>query len=203
MSLRRFPWKAPRLTDNSYKLFVSSPSTVAAPSETVPRGPSDGRLKSAQETNPAVDGPHQGSTPSSEIAYGQNSEDTTNKHHHHHHHHRHQEKLDGEGQNTTSENVSSTETPSGRVDAPTNKQEVIKGPWRLLRLLPRESRGIIGNMLEIQPSHRATLEDMMKDPWIANTQVCSQHEGGQVNRAPGHEHTLEPSTTSTPASNQK
>lgn len=203
MSLRRFPWKAPRLTDNSYKLFVSSPTTATTPNEMAPRGPSSGRPNSALEINPAVDNSHRGSALSSEIASRQNSHDAANKHHHHHRHHHHQEKSDGEGQNSTSEIASSTETPSARVDATTNKQEVIKGPWRLLRLLPRESRGIIGNMLEIQPSHRASLEDMLKDPWIANTQVCSQHEAGQVIRAPGHEHTLVPGSTSAPPSNQK
>lgn len=200
MSLRRFPWKAPRLTDNSYKLFVSPPTATVTPSEMIPRGPSNDGSKSALEIGPPVDDSHGGSAPPSEMASHQNS-DSASKHHHHHHHHR--EKSDGEGQHTTSETTSSTGTPSGRPDASTNKQEVIKGPWRLLRLLPRESRGIIGHMLEIQPNHRATLEDMMRDPWIANTQVCNQHEGGQVIRAPGHEHTLEPGGTPAPAAGHK
>ena len=50
----------------------------------------------------------------------------------------------------------------------------------------------MGKMLLINPKHRATLEDLMKDPWVASTPVCQQVEGGKVVRACGHEHTLEP-----------
>ena len=79
------------------------------------------------------------------------------------------------------------------------KQEVIKGPWRLLRLLPRESRNIIGRMLEINPRRRATIEEMLADPWVSGTPVCTQIEGGKVIKASGHEHTLEPSSPDPPA----
>lgn len=203
MSLRRFPWKAPRLTDNSYKLFASPPNTATTPTESTSKSSSNSRSTTTSETKSGVDDSQRGSTPSSEVVSRQNS-DSTNKYHHshHHHHHIHQEKSEEDGRNATNEIISSTGTHSGRIDAPNNKQEIIKGPWRLLRLLPRESRGIISYMLEIQPHHRATLEDMARDPWIVNTPVCSQNESGQVIRAPGHEHTLEPGAT-VPASSQK
>jgi serine/threonine protein kinase len=72
------------------------------------------------------------------------------------------------------------------------KPEVIKGPWRLLRLLPRESRHIIGRMLEINPKNRATMDEVLEDPWISGTIICRQELGGAVIRAEGHTHTLEP-----------
>jgi serine/threonine protein kinase len=72
------------------------------------------------------------------------------------------------------------------------KPEVIKGPWRLLRLLPRESRHIIGRMLEINPKNRATLDEVLEDPWVSGTAICRQELGGAVIRAEGHFHTLEP-----------
>ena len=50
----------------------------------------------------------------------------------------------------------------------------------------------MGKMLQINPKNRATLDDMMKDPWVANAPVCQQLEGGKLIKAPGHEHTLEP-----------
>jgi len=93
------------------------------------------------------------------------------------------------------------QNPGPRIDAP--RQEVIKGPWRLLRLLPRETRTIMGKMLQINPRQRATLEDMMADPWMMNTPVCQQLEGGKVVKAAGHEHTLEPGTTTTAPAAQK
>ena len=72
------------------------------------------------------------------------------------------------------------------------KPEVIKGPWRLLRLLPRDSRHIMARMLEIDPKKRATMEEVLADPWVANTVICRQDEGGEIFHAPGHTHTLEP-----------
>ena len=169
MSLRRFPWKAPRVTDNSFKLFISPPTAGTPPAEAAKE-----HSKSATDiTNPAA-------------------EDRRSSAPHEHHHH-----------GSKSQDAEQSQPPGGSNSGPrieTPKQEVIKGPWRLLRLLPRESRMIIGKMLQIEPKQRATLEDMMADPWIVNTPVCQQLEGGRVVKAAGHEHTLEPGTASTPAS---
>ena len=205
MSLRRFPWKAPRLTDNSYKLFVSSPTPGMPPAEGGLKTPAEGRSKSTLDLTPVADEPRRIPAPSTGPMSRQNSDEVSNKqhhHHHHHHHHPHGENIGQTDQTSTSESLPSGAT-SARSDAPTSKPEVIKGPWRLLRLLPRETRAIIGKMLEIQPSSRATLDDMREDPWMMNSPVCSQTEGGQVVRAPGHEHTLEPGTAATPASSHK
>ncbi|KAL8654161.1 MAG: hypothetical protein Q9210_001677 [Variospora velana] len=148
MSLRRFPWKAPRLTDNSFKQFVASP-TPATPSEALPARNSNGR-----PPTPAAEDSHRSSVP---------SDNTASTHHNH-----------------------------DRQDDAAPKQEAMKGPWRLLRLLPRESRNIISHMLELNPKRRATLANILSDPWVSNSPVCSQVEAGQIIRAPGHEHTLEP-----------
>ena len=64
---------------------------------------------------------------------------------------------------------------------------------RLLRLLPRETRHIIGRMLDLDPKRRATLEEVLADPWVQNAYVCRQDEEGTCYHAPGHTHTLEPS----------
>lgn len=87
---------------------------------------------------------------------------------------------------------------------PQQQQQTIKGPWRLLRLLPRETRHIIGRMLEVDPRRRATMEEILADRWVATSPVCRQEEGGRVIRAEGHEHTLEPgSAVSAPPSKNK
>lgn len=204
MSLRRFPWKAPRLTDNSYKLFVSTPATTP-PADAASRRSLDGKPKSALEKPSAAEEARPGSGPSAGPVSEPNSEDESNKHNHHHHHHRPRQGDDADESHQTpkSENVSSSAAAGSRPDATSTKAEVLKGPWRLLRLLPRETRAIMGKMLEIQPSHRATLDDMMEDPWITNTPVCSQDESCTVHRAPGHEHTLVPSSAPTPAPSHK
>ena len=187
MSLRRFPWKAPRLTDNSYKLFVSPPTPGTPPAEAGLRRASEGRSKSEPSVIPAAEEAFRGSAPPIDIKSHQSSGEGAGKPHHHHHHR--------EDQTPVTENVQSTPIQAAPASS---KPEVIKGPWRLLRLLPRETRAIMGKMLEINPKARATLSDMMADPWISNTPVCSQLEGGKIVRAPGHDHTLEPGTPSPP-----
>ena len=165
MSLRRFPWKAPRITDNSFKLFISPPNQTAPPVD----GQAKERSSSTVEVAAAVPEERRSSAP--------------NEHHHHHHHE----------ERSNDKDVTRTSEPGARIDPP--KPEVIRGPWRLLRLLPRETRNIMGKMLQVNPKQRATLEDLQADPWMSTTAFCQQIEGGQVVRAEGHEHTLEPGTT--------
>lgn len=60
-------------------------------------------------------------------------------------------------------------------------------------------------MLELDPKKRATLDEILDDKWIKNSQVCAQEEGGTIIRAENHEHTLEPGagSGSAPATKQK
>ncbi|KAF9694653.1 hypothetical protein EKO04_007421 [Ascochyta lentis] len=169
MTLRRFPWKAPRISDNSYKLFVSPPND----------GPRSitGPSKSSADLQHAADDHRAGiqSAPAS----------------------RH---PSAEGQQSSS-NASPAVAPGGQSQ---QQPQVIKGPWRLLRLLPRESRHIIGRMLEVDPKRRATLEEIMNDKWVQNSQVCAQEDGGKVLRCENHDHTLEPGAgVSAPNTQQK
>lgn len=180
MTLRRFPWKAPRITDNSYKLFVAPPN--------------DGPKSITQTASPTTNSPQHRTANSEPPSRPPSGPSPTPSHHHHHHHKKE------ESQSNPSK-VDSPTAPSGE-DKP--QSTVIKGPWRLLRLLPRESRHIIGRMLEIDPKKRATLAEILNDKWVLNSQVCSQEEGGRVVAAENHEHTLEGSagTSSAPPSKQ-
>ena len=172
------------MTDNSFKLFASPPTPgTSAFSEASSRRPSDGRAKSETQLKPGSEDSRRGSAPST-----RQSSDGDSTHHHHHRHHHHQDHTED-----TNGGAPLTESSGPRIDAPA--KEVLKGPWRLLRLLPRESRIIIGLMLELDPKRRATLEDLMNDPWMSGTPVCRQMEGGRIVKAEGHKHTLEQDTT--------
>ncbi len=178
MSLRRFPWKAPRVTDNSYRLFTS-PATPGTPSaEPAPKERSKSATDVAQD---AAEEERRGSAPA----------------HHAHSHHHHTT----DGSEALAHEHRGSDPTLPKFEAP--KQEVIKGPWRLLRLLPRETRSIIGRMLILNPKDRATLEDILADPWVTNSPVCRQLEGGQVIRAGTHVHTLEPGTPAPALSGSK
>lgn len=85
-------------------------------------------------------------------------------------------------------------TRDGERSSEQQRPETIKGSWRLLRLLPRESRNIISRMLELDPKKRATLDEILADPWVDSSPVCRQIDHGQVIKATGHTHTLESST---------
>ncbi|KAL5325699.1 hypothetical protein ACEPPN_006829 [Leptodophora sp. 'Broadleaf-Isolate-01'] len=155
MSLRRFPWKMPRMTDNSYKLFASPPS-------------------------PGTDMRRLSDTPVP-------SKSTSD--------------LNNPDRDVEPDPVPVVKVKSNLRVAPGSedkKPEVIKGPWRLLRLLPRESRHIMARMLEIDPRKRATMEEVLADPWVSGTVICRQEEGGEIIHAPGHTHTLEPPAAQPP-----
>lgn len=142
MTLRRFPWKVPRMADNSFKLFATQP------------------------------------TKEEEESYYQTATSTTS---------------------TTSSSTSNGHNPSVGSTGPGQQaadhaqpppKVVIKGPWRLLRLLPHESRHIIGRMLEIDPTKRATLAEIWADEWIKKLHMCTLDKQGQFLRSGTHEHTF-------------
>ncbi|KAF2201251.1 kinase-like protein [Delitschia confertaspora ATCC 74209] len=179
MTLRRFPWKAPRISDNSYKLFVSPPNMDPTPSSNSSRSITELAVEGANEER------HQNgsySAPASRHTSNQSSAAPP------------QQRKDP---------VTNDNRPSGQSAAVAQQAkpqpEIVKGPWRLLRLLPRETRHIIGRMLEIDPKKRATMEEILDDKWVKFAQVCSQEEGGTILRAEGHTHTLEPGSGGSPA----
>ena len=133
MTLKRFPWKVPRPSDNSFMLFSSKP------------------------------------TKEEEYSY-------------------HHPSPEPKSENSTANGVTTTtHKPEGSTATP--HKAVIKGPWRLLRLLPHESRNIIGRMLELDPERRATLDEIWEDEWIKNLQMCTITKEGVHIKSTDHEHT--------------
>lgn len=178
MTLRRFPWKAPRISDNSYRLFVSPPDPEQDKLLEAQRRASANRSSVASVN----DGRGVQSEPASRNP-STNEGGDTEQHKHHHHHHNQEDK-------NKSEPVSRQQTQNDP-----NAQPTIKGPLRLLRLLPRETRHIIGRMLELDPRRRADMEEILADPWVQNSLVCQQQEDGVVIKAPNHTHALQPSNS--------
>ncbi|KAI0106275.1 kinase-like domain-containing protein [Nemania sp. FL0031] len=152
MSLRRFPWKIPRLSDNSYRLFASQPTPGHDPKQLV--------LPSRATNDPT-------GTPARSPAT---------------------EEPPKSPKQTRPESAS---TPRVESRDPERK-EVIRGPWRLLRLLPRECRHIIGRMLTIDPKKRADMAEILEEPWVSDTVICRQVGPGSIEKADDHTHILEP-----------
>jgi len=47
------------------------------------------------------------------------------------------------------------------------------GKARLLKLMPRESRRVLGRMLEMDPSKRALMPEVLADPWVQSIDACT------------------------------
>lgn len=106
---------------------------------------------------------------------------------------------DGEGH---SDSAAGRDEQSAPKRSKTHKQ--IHGPYRLMRLLPHVSRPIIHKMLQVDPTKRATIEEIMEDEWISGIKCCTlvhannELDGGfdedddvkVVKGLPSHEHTL-------------
>jgi serine/threonine protein kinase len=164
MTLRRFPWKVPRLSDSSFKLFAADPSPGHDPKKIM--------LPPSQSTSALTEIPHRDLDPSVFRAQGAPKAEET--------------KPD-------TPKASSPAGPDGATTTPApEKKEIIRGPWRILRLLPRESRHVIGRMLELDPRKRAKMSEILDDPWVANTVICRQMEANVVVKAEDHTHILEP-----------
>jgi serine/threonine protein kinase len=173
MTLRRFPWKVPRMTDSSFKLFAADPTPGHDPKRLI-LPPS--RSATALDHTP-------------ERAFDPHSD--AGGHSHSHKAHRDEtEKNDEKMPNSTPKD--SVSSPQTENHPPPEKKEVVKGPWRILRLLPRETRHVIGRMLEIDPKKRIKMEEILEDPWVANTVICRQIDPGLVVNAEDHTHVLEP-----------
>ena len=177
MSLRRFPWKIPRLSDNSFKLFVAMPSPGTPHHDAIARRHSENQEKTPntvvdeQGKDASLEQKNESTAQQADSTLQPRGDQPHQQQHHHHHHHKTEQSA-----------------------APDEKKEPLKGPWRLLRLLPRETRSIMGKMLEVNPKHRATLEVVMADPWVSQTPRCEQIDARKIINAEGHTHTLEPGT---------
>lgn len=116
MTLRRFPWKVPRMSDQSFNLFATKPTKEEEESYHKP-------------------------------------------------------------------------PPPAEADGKPQQKPVIKGPWRLLRLLPHECRHIIGRMLELDPTKRATIKEIWEDEWVKSLKMCTIKDG-KVILQDNHVHTF-------------
>ncbi|UKZ84632.1 uncharacterized protein TrAFT101_000535 [Trichoderma asperellum] len=171
MTLRRFPWKIPRMTDNSYKLFAASPTPGHDPGKLLrPKSTNDLSSVAAREFLPDDDA-------KSQRGGGH-------------------KRQDSDSPSATGTDLPQLPIPG--VSVPDRSKEVVRGPWRILRLLPRESRHIIHRMLDINPKSRARMGEILEEPWIADTVICQQVDGGEVIPACDHKHVLEPPNSQPP-----
>lgn len=173
MTLRRFPWKVPRATDNSFRLFASDPTPGHDPKKLV--------LPPNKSTSALCDTPQRDMFPGDEDNKLKQAEEKAAA----------KAREDSKSENSSSTGTIGTTGTTTSITGDKPLKEVIRGPWRILRLLPRESRHVIGRMLEIDPKKRAKMGEILEDLWVSNAVICRQVERGLVTKAEDHKHTLE------------
>ncbi|KAJ6102546.1 Serine/threonine-protein kinase oca2 [Penicillium sp. IBT 16267x] len=204
MTLRRFPWKQPRTTDNSYRLFIAPPTPGTPVPDSDSRRPP--RLKSSPDLPSSTHEQRQPPTSSDASVHSGSANKSSVPPVPQENGNKSGSEKEGDKpaenppQKQTSQTSASTEKsqttskeapplPGGAQPA---RQEVIKGPWRLLRILPRESRLIISRMLKVNPAERATLDEVLADEWVRGILACEQDGTGEVHNVSNHTHVLEP-----------
>lgn len=69
---------------------------------------------------------------------------------------------------------------------PDDEDDVSKGPMKVLRLLPTESRDLIGRMLELDYKKRIFIDGVMQDRWFKSIEYCSTDLSGVVYHKPNN-----------------
>lgn len=136
MILKKFPWKIPKLRDNSFKLFCSgrdcdSLSTLVTKT---PEPPSYDKLVNNQDLS----------------------------------------------------------SPTKKSNNPVDPNNPNIGPQRLYHSLPEESQHIVSRMVDLAPACRASIEEIMDDPWVNSIHMCHMVETGldfKVVNEEDHKHT--------------
>lgn len=161
MTLKRFPWRIPSVSqDKSFRLFSSPPSPGHNPKNLLLQSKSAADL--TKQRAAAIEASPGAADDQDRGRQGGAATNGEAKH-----------------QRSRSQGANQTE-----------RREVISGPWRILKQLPRESRNIIWRMLEVDPRKRVKMEQIIRDPWVANSVICRETDTGQVISALGHTHTL-------------
>lgn len=74
---------------------------------------------------------------------------------------------------------------------PDDENDHTKGPYKILKLLPRHSRPLIGRMLELSPHKRILMPEVLADPWFQNIHCCEvDNDGKLINPPTNHKHHL-------------
>lgn len=164
MTLKKFPWKVPKLSDNSFKLFCSgrdsdslsalltrSPPPKAEEPKTIakPSGLSNlTKAFSQVEVTPTVtnvDDDDATPVPSSQTETPPPEQPTAS--------------------------AASTETETSPQPEPHTSNLI--GEARLLQALPTDVRPVIGRMVDLAPACRASIDDVMSDPWVSSIAMCT------------------------------
>lgn len=184
MMLKKFPWKVPKLSDSSFKLFATRGEFVPI-SEMLKRTPQDvqnltsggssGALSNLGDISEALEEdisnmpfPQQGGVE------------------------QHQKQQQQQQQSQQQQQNAKRDESSGDAKDHTSNET---GADRLLLALPEDCRRLIGRMVELAPACRITMDEVFEDEWLKSVNMClvEETEPGsnvyEVIKCDDHEHT--------------
>ncbi|KAI3404338.2 NPR1 [Candida oxycetoniae] len=173
MMLKKFPWKVPKLSDSSFKLFATRGEFIPI-SEMLKKTPQD------------IEHSHSSSDGSSVCTLSNLGEIS--------------EALEEDISEIPS--ASKTKQTAQQLANNTKKTREAKdhtssetGVDRLLLALPEDCRNLIGRMVELAPACRITIDEVFEDPWLKSVCMCTVEEVAlgsnifDVIKCDDHEHT--------------
>lgn len=182
MVLKKFPWKVPKLSDNSFKLFCSGRESDSL----------SALLTMKPKYQPVMTEPVQTKQTSGlsnlSKAFNKPLQDIENE--------SHEEpevlsfnattpKITKEDSNVTATLSNDTPATTSNEAETKNNQNEEKGENhtsnsigedRLLKALPQHVRPVIGKMVVLAPACRAQIDDIMADEWLQSVQMCHVEE---------------------------
>lgn len=171
MTLRRFPWKAPKESDPSFKLFNmlnDQEHDYVESAKNHKRLMLERKQKmELQKANLTPEALHM-------EALSVKAEPKCD------------ESCPAEPSNPDAKDAK----PEKRQDSQSRHHKQIHGPYRLMRLLPHAARPIISKMLEVDPARRASMQDVMDDEWFEDIKYCTIDPLGVVHLDSSHHHTI-------------
>ncbi|VEU21657.1 DEKNAAC102784 [Brettanomyces naardenensis] len=188
MMLKKFPWKVPKLSDSSFKMFASREPGVtfgellkrlpAPPSYDEITEDEDVETEVIEATTPVELGEGIRALPSGDhISHGSNGSKKSNGSAH--------------SQPTPQDNNN-----PGDPSNPARHTSSIMGEQRLLDALPKEVRPLIGKMVQLAPACRISIDNCFEDRWLDGIQMCVMQDengeesvDGKLKAATNHTHT--------------
>jgi serine/threonine protein kinase len=199
MTLKRFPWKAPKQSDPSFKFYAMPDDQVhdyyqaaAAHKELLRRRKEERKRREVDVEkitevldNAHIDQPIEPSKPETEQKKTNSKESR---------------KITPQTSKNNSDERVNQKSPKQQEHQPQSQpqpqsqhqpqhHQQIHGPYRLMRLLPHAARPIMSRMLEVDATKRATFDDVFKDEWFTEIISCTVDPKGHTIHVPGHVHT--------------
>ncbi|KAF6015298.1 hypothetical protein HII13_000234 [Brettanomyces bruxellensis] len=201
MALKKFPWRVPTLSDNSFKLFASRKpgATFGELLKEVPAPPSYDEVEGVRKDDE-----------SDADANGIKDDDVENA--------GNSKESSGEGNKQIGEenakksskenikeskadsNIASTNSSNSKDSGSSKNSQKhtsnLMGEARLLNALPKEVRSLIGGMVELAPACRISIDECFNDRWLRNVEMCrlvdengEDCSTGRLVKATNHVHT--------------